>query len=634
MRKIGLIDSLVSLWYNKIMKKALLGIFIFILITASVFCLVACKDNAETPDGPHTDDGTETPPTPVEYVVTFDTVGGSEVVSVKVSGGEKIERPADPVKNGNIFDGWYLSSDYSTSWNFGSDAVNGNVTLYAKWDKITATGIRISAESTQKKAFFREEFFTCGGLVIEKIFSDGRTEVLNESEYEVTCDDYDKSKPDRYKVTVSSAYGNTYYFVTVDGIKEIRIRDNSEYKRMYADGDEIDITGIAVEKVYSDGSVADLEAGEFDYRSQNGGGKNVSGVEGKDCIVIECLFENLTTKTEVTVVDVSELLPTEIFIAKEPTVKRFPRGGTFNCDGLVVEKTTELFGERRFAMAETEYTVSFAEADAAVAGRYKVTITAAKDKERKLYYYVEVVVVSDEITGIEIAEYCDCTQFFVGENLDLSGLKIQKTYNNGAKIDLKSDEYTIAASYDKTATGRYEIVVTLNENSEFTTSFYVEVVQNPISGVYYGVEGVTAGYAFTIDVDLNYYGYNGEDFDEERNEVLTENVKSFVRDGRILRMSDGASFNIDENVYTKDGTEYHRLSDDEVTLSLDGVDGNVFFVVKKGEGLSAELLEGLAAEGVNLYLKYDVENDEIIPLTENDKFYENTVIYIVLRETE
>ena len=263
-----------------------------------------------------------------------------------------------------------------------------------------------------------------------------------------------------------------------------------------------------------------------------------------------------------------------------------------------------------------------------------MTITAAKDKERKLYYYVEVVVVSDEITGIEIAEYCDCTQFFVGENLDLSGLKIQKTYNNGAKIDLKSDEYTIAASYDKTATGRYEIVVTLNENSEFTTSFYVEVVQNPISGVYYGVEGVTAGYAFTIDVDLNYYGYNGEDFDEERNEVLTENVKSFVRDGRILRMSDGASFNIDENVYTKDGTEYHRLSDDEVTLSLDGVDGNVFFVVKKGEGLSAELLEGLAAEGVNLYLKYDVENDEIIPLTENDKFYENTVIYIVLRETE
>lgn len=617
------------------MKKILLGIFIFILITASVFCLVACKDNAETPDGPNIDDGTDTPPTPVEYVVRFDTVGGSEVISVKVSGGEKIERPTDPVKDGYVFDGWYLSSDYSTRWNFESDAVNGNITLYAKWNKITATGIKISVESTQKKVFLREEFFSYEGLVIEKIFSDGRMEVLNESEYEVTCDGYDKSKPDRYKVTVSSAYGKAYYFVIVYGIKEIRIKSDSEYKRIYADGDEIDFTGIVAEKIYSDGSVAELEAGEFDYRSQNGGGKNVSGVDGKDYIVIECLSENLTTKTEVTVVDVSELTPTEIFLAKEPTVKQFPQGGTFNYDGLVVEKTTELFGERRFAMTETEYTVSFSEADAAVAGRYKVTITAAKSKKLKLYYYVEVVAVSDVITGIEIAEYCDYTEFFVGENLDLSGLKVQKTYSNGAKIDLKTDEYTVnAASYDKNAIGRYEIVVTLIENTEFTTNFYVEVVQNPLIGVYYGVEGATAGYAFAIDVDLNYYGYNGESFDAERDEILTENVKSFVRDGRVLKMSDGATFNIDTKVYTKDGTEYHRLCDDDIVLSLDGVDGNVFFVVKKGEGLSEELLEELAAEGVNLYLKYDVENDEIIPLTENDKFFVNTVIYVVLRETE
>ncbi len=617
------------------MKKVLLSIFIFVLITASVFCLVACKDNAETPDGPNTDDGDVTPPTPVEYVVRFDTVGGSEVVSVKVSGGEKIERPADPVKEGYIFDGWYLSSDYSTRWNFESDAVNGNITLYAKWNKIAVTGIGISEKSTQRTVFNKDEFFRYDGLIVEKYLADGNTAVLGESEYEVTCDDYDKSKPDRYKVTVTSAYGKAYYYVIVDGIKEIRIKSGSEYKLIYADGDEIDLTGITVENIYSDGRVVDSETGEYDYSSQNGGGKTVSGVDGKDYIVIKNLSENLSVKAEVTVADVTELSPTAIFLAKEPTVKQFPQGGTFNHEGLVVEKTTELFGERRFAMTEREYIVSFEEADAEVKGRYKVTIIAAKDKKLKLYYYVEVVAVSDVITGIEIAEYCDYTEFFVGENLDLSGLKVQKAYSNGAKIDLKTDEYTVnATSYDKTAEGRYEIVVTLIENTEFTTSFYANVVTNPISGIYYGIEGIAAGYAFAIDVDLNYYGYNGESFDEERDEILTENVKSFVRDGRILKMSDGATFNIDTKVYTKDGTEYHRLCDDDIILSLDGVDGNVFFVVKKGEGLSAELLEELAAEGVNLYLKYNVENDEIIPLTENDKFFVNTVIYVVLRETE
>lgn len=628
------------------MKKVLSGIFIFILITASVFCFAACKNDETIPDvpnkeddkiipAPDTDDGDVTPPTPVEYVVRFDTVGGSEVVSVKVSGGEKIERPADPVKEGYIFDGWYLSSDYSTRWNFESDAVNGNITLYAKWNKIAVTGIGISEKSTQRTVFNRDEFFRYDGLIVEKYLADGKTVVMDESEYEVICADYDMSKPGVYAVTISSAYGKAYYLVIVDGIKEIRIKDGSGYRKIYADGDEIDVSGITVEKVYADGSIADLEAGEWDYYSKNGGGKTVSGVDGKDYIVIECLSENLATKTEVTVVDVSELTPTEIFLAKEPTVKQFPQGGTFNYDGLVVEKTTELFGERRFIMTETEYAVSFAEADAAVAGRYKVTITAAKNKKLKLYYYVEVVAVSNEITGIEIARNCDRTEFFVGENLDLSGLKIQKTYNNGAKIDLKSDEYIVnSASYDKTAEGRYEIVVTLSENTGFSTSFYANVVTNPISGIYYGIEGIAAGYAFAIDVDLNYYKYNGESIDKERDKILTANVKSFVRDGRVLKMSDGAIFNIDTKVYTKDGTEYYRLCDDDVTLSLDGVDGNVFFVVKKGEGLSAELLEGLAAEGVNLYLKYDVENADVIQVTTDNKFYEDTVIYVVLRETE
>lgn len=634
------------------MKKILLSVFILILITASVFCFVACKNDEKTPDvpscddekvipEPDTDDKTDTddkdvtPPTPVEYAVRFDTVGGSEVVSVKVSGGEKIERPADPVKNGYIFDGWYLSSDYSTDWDFESDVVGEDITLYAKWNKVVVTRIGISEKSTQTTVFNRDEFFRYDGLIVEKYMADGKTVVMDESEYEVTYYDYDMSKPGVYTVTISSEYGKLYYTVTVKGIKEIRIKDGSLYKENYVDGDVIDFSGIIVEKICADDSVAELEEGEYDYYSENGEGKNVCGVDGKDYIVIECLSENLTTKTEVTVVDVSELTPTEIFLTKEPTVKQFPQGGTFNYDGLVVEKTTELFGERRFAMTETEYTVSFAEADAAVAGRYKVTITAAKNKKLKLYYYVEVVAVSDVITGIEVAGYCDYIEFYIGENLDLSGLKIQKNYSNGAKIDLKSDEYTVnAASYDKTAIGRYEIVVTLNENTEFTTSFYVEVVQNPLIGVYYGVEGVTAGYAFAIDVDLNYYGYNGESFDEERDEILTAHVKSFVRDGRVLKMSDGAIFNIDTKVYTKDGMEYYRLCDDDVTLSLDGVGGNVFFVVKKGEGLSAELLKELAAEGVNLYLKYDVENDEIIQVKKEDKFYEDTFIYVVLQETE
>ena len=64
------------------MKRILLSISIFIIISTTIFCLAACKGNIETPNLPDTDEN-ETPPTPVEYVVRFDTVGGNEILSVK-----------------------------------------------------------------------------------------------------------------------------------------------------------------------------------------------------------------------------------------------------------------------------------------------------------------------------------------------------------------------------------------------------------------------------------------------------------------------------------------------------------------------------------------------------------------------
>jgi uncharacterized repeat protein (TIGR02543 family) len=76
----------------------------------------------------------------VLYTVTFDSRGGSAVEPLTdIVAGSAIAAPADPVREGFIFDGWYTSTDYATIWDFETSAVLSNVTLYAKWIEVLYT---------------------------------------------------------------------------------------------------------------------------------------------------------------------------------------------------------------------------------------------------------------------------------------------------------------------------------------------------------------------------------------------------------------------------------------------------------------------------------------------------------------
>jgi uncharacterized repeat protein (TIGR02543 family) len=67
-------------------------------------------------------------------IVTFDSNGGSAVSSQSINyNGHIVSEPADPTKTGYTFDGWYSDVGLTTAWNFASDNVTGDMTLYAKW---------------------------------------------------------------------------------------------------------------------------------------------------------------------------------------------------------------------------------------------------------------------------------------------------------------------------------------------------------------------------------------------------------------------------------------------------------------------------------------------------------------------
>lgn len=74
------------------------------------------------------------------YTVTFETSGGSAVDPVTVDAGSTVTKPADPMKSGHNFGGWYKDSALQTPWNFDADTVTAKTMLYAKWTRVTSGG--------------------------------------------------------------------------------------------------------------------------------------------------------------------------------------------------------------------------------------------------------------------------------------------------------------------------------------------------------------------------------------------------------------------------------------------------------------------------------------------------------------
>ena len=77
-----------------------------------------------------------------QYTVTFNANGhGTTPTAQTIASGGKVTRPSDPSASGFSFGGWYKEAACTNSWNFTSDTVSGNLTLYAKWTQTTTDDV-------------------------------------------------------------------------------------------------------------------------------------------------------------------------------------------------------------------------------------------------------------------------------------------------------------------------------------------------------------------------------------------------------------------------------------------------------------------------------------------------------------
>ena len=85
-----------------------------------VFTVVSCNGGTQAPK---------------EYVVTFESEGGTPVASVTVTEGQKVKQPTAPTKDGYYFGGWWTKTakgNYKARYIF-SKQVKEDLTLYARW---------------------------------------------------------------------------------------------------------------------------------------------------------------------------------------------------------------------------------------------------------------------------------------------------------------------------------------------------------------------------------------------------------------------------------------------------------------------------------------------------------------------
>lgn len=108
------------------------------LASFSVFALAGCGNNNNG------------------FTVTFNSNGGSSVEPF-ISYDGKVMEPTEPTKDGSTFAGWFEDEALTDEFLFDSEIVNGDTTLYAKWDDNTAKVV-VTFDSMEGSPVTSQEF--------------------------------------------------------------------------------------------------------------------------------------------------------------------------------------------------------------------------------------------------------------------------------------------------------------------------------------------------------------------------------------------------------------------------------------------------------------------------------------------
>ncbi len=87
------------------------------------------------------------------FTASFDSAGGQAVSEQHLKYGENVKEPPVPVREGYVFDGWYIDSGRTEKFDFKNQKLRDDIRLYAAWhENNTTTGTKPSDQNQHPKS--------------------------------------------------------------------------------------------------------------------------------------------------------------------------------------------------------------------------------------------------------------------------------------------------------------------------------------------------------------------------------------------------------------------------------------------------------------------------------------------------
>ena len=153
------------------------------------------------------------------YNVTFNSNGWTSIDTQVVGEWAKAKKPTDPTRDGYTFDKWYSDEALTKEWNFDSDTVNENVTLYAKWNQNQSSSSSSSSSSSRSSWWGGSSKSTTKTTTTTTWDTKTTTDTkATDTKTTTTVNTNDNTKIPAYNDKYSKEFNDAYQFAYKNGI--------------------------------------------------------------------------------------------------------------------------------------------------------------------------------------------------------------------------------------------------------------------------------------------------------------------------------------------------------------------------------------------------------------------------------
>ncbi|MDR3130893.1 MAG: bacterial Ig-like domain-containing protein [Treponema sp.] len=318
--------------------------------------------------------------------------------------------------------------------------------------------IELSGE--YKTSYTINEELDLTGLVVTGIYSDGTIGTLISPEYEISGYDPQTVGEQAANIIIKDTSISASFKVSVaprNGVVLNDIELSGEYEIYFAINEELDLTGLVVTGIYSDGTKGILSSSNYTI---SGYDSSAAGVKN---LLLSVKNTNVT-KSLKTPVEVQELILERIKVRDLPKKQQYAPGETLALDGLVV--IGHWSDGRQKSLDPT--VVEISGYDKNTQGEQTVVITV---KGTTITTSFTVFVTAPILESIEITSYPKKLTYALGEDLDPAGLIVTGIYSNQTTKSFDLSNCSISG-YKPDTQGNQKVSVTVEGK---TKTFTVKV---------------------------------------------------------------------------------------------------------------------------------------------------------------